>query len=119
MQDADTDKPKIQFETARTKVSQNFICYLTLYLYSPWLQPELGNKQGRYVYESAQFAKHTPDNELGLRTQPSITKQADIFIFEVLILALLVVWGLFDFAQIGKWLCTTPKHFMITVHTFV
>lgn len=117
MQDAGTDKPKIQSETARAKVRQNLICYLTLY--SPWLQPELSNKQGRYAHESAQSTKHTPDNGLGLRTQPGITKQANIYIFEVLILALLVVWGLFDFVQIGKWLCTTPKCFMTTVHTFV
>ena len=109
MQDTGTDKPKVQFEIARTNARQNFICQLTLYLYSPWLQPELGNKQGRYVHESAQSTKHTPGNALGLRTQPGITKQTYTFIFEVVTLVLIVVWGWFDFVQIGKLLCTTQN----------
>lgn len=109
MQDAGTDKPKAQFEIARTKASQNFICQLTLYVYSPWLLPELGNKQGRCVHESAQPTQHAPGNALGLRTQLGITKQTYIFIFEAVILVLIVVWGLFDFVQIGRWLCTTQN----------
>lgn len=83
------------------------------HIYPDFSQNLVMNKRDRY--ELPQTTKHMPGNVLRQRKSSGIIKSTfiafftKINIFEVVILVLIVFWGLFDFAQTGKWLYITQN----------